>query len=122
MLDRISNPEKFIDAERAGADWVKAQRKECGGFLEIVRSYFSLKSTDHNPLANFVFKYNGTFVAGSSMYHAQFLENADKPLFVGGILLIWGIMGASTTVMGTRDSMDRRKIERQRKLARSSAA
>lgn len=121
MFDRISNPEKFIDAEQAGADWIREQKKEYADLWEIVKSYFSLKSTDHDPFANFVMKYGGTFVGGESLYLLKYLENADKPFLVGGVLLTWGIMGILITAMATRDSMKRRKIERQRKLAQSSA-
>src|SRR3989338_5445121 len=119
MLDKITNPEKFIDAEEKGADWIKAQKKEYSGFGEIVKSFFGLKSPDHDPFANAVFKYGGAFVGADSLYMSQFLERSDRPFLVGGILLTWGIAGTLTAIMGTRDSMKRRGIERKRKLQRA---
>ncbi len=118
MLDRITHPEKFIDAEAKGADWIKKQKKEHAGLGEIIRSFFSLKSTDHNPMANLVFK-SGSLLAGGSIYLASFLENTDRPILVGAVLLAFGVEGVGTSIIATRDSMERRGIERKRKLQRA---
>lgn len=118
MLDRITHPEKFIDAERAGTDWVKAQKKEYPGFSEVVKSFFSLKSMTHDPVANFFMKLSG--VAGGALftYSQRVAENSNHPYFMGGSLIVLGIGGILATGAGTLDSMDRRKIERARKAAR----
>lgn len=118
MLDRISNPEKFIDAEKAGSAWISEQRKEYKGLEEVVRSFFSSKSTNYQPFANLLFKFGGIYVAGASSNYGRFVENTDNPLYVGGTLLYMGLFGVGTSVMATRDSMKRRKIERERKLQR----
>lgn len=115
MLDRITQPEKFIDAEHAGADWIKEQKKEYSGLGEIMKSFFSSKSTLHDPIANFVFKYGGIFLAGASAYSVKFLERTDNPLFFGGIFLIWGLAGIAATSTATLDSLYSRETERKRK-------
>ncbi len=121
MLDKITNPDKFIDAEKVGSTWISDQKKEYKGFKEVVRSFFSLKSTFHNPITNIVLKYGGLSLAGGSIYSAKFVENTNDPLVIGGILLTWGVAGVGTTIMGTMDSMSQRIIERKRKLEKTKS-
>ncbi|MEK7648992.1 MAG: hypothetical protein AAB400_03720 [Patescibacteria group bacterium] len=121
MFDRITHPEKFIDAEHAGKNWIAQEKKNYTGFSEVLKSFLSLKNTEFNPMYSIVFKYGGTAVAGMSAYGTKFLERTEDPLLVGGVLLASGVLGLSTIVMGTVDSMKRRKILQERKLARKTS-
>lgn len=121
MFDRITHPEKFIDAERVGLDWIKDQKEEYKGLAEAVRSFFSLKSMTHDPVANFFIKLSG--VAGTELlvYTQKVAENSSHPYFTGGTLITLGIGGILAAGAGTLDSMHRRKIERERKTKKAAA-
>lgn len=111
MLDRITQPEKFVDAETRGANWIREQKKESPKLIEIIKSFFSAESLIH-PSVNVLIKALSASLLAANALHRTIPLN---PSYVATGFICLGVIGAGGLTAATLETMRARELKRQKR-------